>query len=62
MFGYPAVKLTSYWHCCGFALILLVEGVQELALSGGQPGASGGGIFDTDGKLIGVHQMVWLSP
>ncbi|OHP91339.1 endo-alpha-N-acetylgalactosaminidase [Streptococcus sp. HMSC063B03] len=32
------------------------EGVQGVGYQGGQPGASGGGIFDTDGKLIGVHQ------
>ena len=34
----------------------MVKVFKELVIKVDKPGASGGGIFDTDGKLIGVHQ------
>ena len=32
------------------------EGVRGISYQGSEPGASGGGIFDENGKLIGIHQ------
>ncbi|CAM1671204.1 Endo-alpha-N-acetylgalactosaminidase [Streptococcus mitis] len=56
MFGYPAGKLSPVINRAVDFAESYGEGVQGVGYQGGQPGASGGGIFDTDGKLIGVHQ------
>jgi len=56
MFGYPAGKLAPVINTAVDFAESYGEGVQGVGYQGGQPGASGGGIFDTDGKLIGVHQ------
>lgn len=56
MFGYPAGKLAPVINSAVDFAESYGEGVQGVGYQGGQPGASGGGIFDTDGKLIGVHQ------
>ena len=56
MFGYPAGKLSPVINSAVDFAESYGEGVQGVGYQGGQPGASGGGIFDTDGKLIGVHQ------
>ena len=56
MFGYPAGKLAPVINTAVDFTESYGEGVQGVGYQGGQPGASGGGIFDTDGKLIGVHQ------
>ena len=56
MFGYPAGKLAPVINTAVDFSESYGEGVQGVGYQGGQPGASGGGIFDTDGKLIGVHQ------
>ena len=56
MFGYPAGKLAPVVNTAVDFAESYGEGVQGVGYQGGQPGASGGGIFDTDGKLIGVHQ------
>ena len=56
MFGYPAGKLSPVINTAVDFAESYGEGVQGVGYQGGQPGASGGGIFDTDGKLIGVHQ------
>ena len=56
MFGYPAGKLAPVINSDVDFAESYGEGVQGVGYQGGQPGASGGGIFDTDGKLIGVHQ------
>ena len=56
MFGYPAGKLAPVINSTVDFAESYGEGVQGVGYQGGQPGASGGGIFDTDGKLIGVHQ------
>ena len=56
VFGYPAGKLAPVINSAVDFAESYGEGVQGVGYQGGQPGASGGGIFDTDGKLIGVHQ------
>ena len=56
MFGYPAGKLAPVINAAVDFAEPYGEGVQGVGYQGGKPGASGGGIFDTDGKLIGVHQ------
>ena len=56
MFGYPAGKLAPVINSTVDFAESYGEGVQGVGYQGGKPGASGGGIFDTDGKLIGVHQ------
>ena len=56
MFGYPAGKLAPVINSAVDFAESYGEGVQGVGYQGGQPGASGGGIFDRDGKLIGVHQ------
>ena len=56
MFGYPAGKLAPVINSTVDFAESYGEGVQGVGYQGGQPGASGGGIFDTDGKLIGVQQ------
>ena len=56
VFGYPEGKLNPIVNTTVDFAEPYGEGVQGIGYQGGKPGASGGGIFDTEGKLVGVHQ------
>ena len=56
VFGYPEGKLNPIVNTAVDFAEPYGEGVQGIGYQGGKPGASGGGIFDTEGKLVGVHQ------
>lgn len=56
VFGYPEGKLEPIVNTTVDFAEPYGEGVQGIGYQGGKPGASGGGIFDTEGKLVGVHQ------
>ena len=56
VFGYPTGKLSPILNTTVEVLNDYGEGVRGISYQGSEPGASGGGIFDENGKLIGVHQ------
>ena len=56
VFGYPKGKLDPILNTTVEAINNHGEGVRGISYQGSEPGASGGGIFDENGKLIGIHQ------
>ena len=56
VFGYPTGKLSPVLNTTVELVESYGEGVKGIGYQGSHPGASGGGIFDTEGKLVGVHQ------
>ena len=56
VFGYPTGKLSPILNTTVEDINNHGEGVRGISYQGSEPGASGGGIFDENGKLIGIHQ------
>ncbi|WP_248035399.1 SpGH101 family endo-alpha-N-acetylgalactosaminidase [Streptococcus sp. oral taxon 431] len=56
VFGYPKGELDPILNTTVEAINNHGEGVRGISYQGSEPGASGGGIFDENGKLIGIHQ------
>ena len=56
VFGYPKGVLDPILNTTVEAINNHGEGVRGISYQGSEPGASGGGIFDENGKLIGIHQ------
>ncbi|WP_434364713.1 SpGH101 family endo-alpha-N-acetylgalactosaminidase [Streptococcus sp. KHUD_015] len=56
VFGYPKGELDPILNTTVEDINNHGEGVRGISYQGSEPGASGGGIFDENGKLIGIHQ------
>ena len=56
VFGYPKGELDPILNTRVEDINNHGEGVRGISYQGSEPGASGGGIFDENGKLIGIHQ------
>ena len=56
VFGYPKGELDPILNTTVEDINDHGEGVRGISYQGSEPGASGGGIFDENGKLIGIHQ------
>ena len=56
VFGYPKGELDPILNTTVEDINNHGEGVHGISYQGSEPGASGGGIFDENGKLIGIHQ------
>lgn len=56
VFGYPKGELDPILNTTVKDINNHGEGVRGISYQGSEPGASGGGIFDENGKLIGIHQ------
>ena len=56
VFGYPKGELDPILNTTVEGINNHGEGVRGISYQGSEPGASGGGIFDENGKLIGIHQ------
>ena len=56
VFGYPKGELDPILNTRVEDINNHGEGVHGISYQGSEPGASGGGIFDENGKLIGIHQ------